>query len=284
MKKILLITFCILVDIGLGQNKITVAVLEHDAAGVSQAEAEIISDRLRTELFKTEKFTVLERDKMNEILSEMGFQQSGCTSDECVVEIGKLVGVRIMFAGKIGKIGNMYTINSRMIDVETGKVLRIAVDDCKCPIEDVLTKSVTKIANILSGTTRQEIDDRQNQQKEKMMIEMENQLKSPAVAALGGFVLPIAGHLYVGGKSNTIRGVVYTIAGIGGIIWGLAWSLDDDGLLPFLGGITVLTISAIDAGISAGNYNDELLEEGFSLSIDRNFAKKSLSLSLNYHF
>ena len=286
MKKILFLALFVLINIGTGygQKKISVAVLEHDAAGVSLSESQIISDRLRTELFRTEKFIVLEREKMNDILTEQGFQQTGCTTDECALEIGRLINVQVMVVGKIGKIGNMYTISSRIIDVESGKILRIAVDDCKCPIEDVLTKSVSKIANILSGTTKREYDERQNQLKEQRMIEMKDDLKSPGLAATTGFLLPIAGHAYIGKTSNIIRGSIYTVAAATGIILGLSWGIDNDGALLFYAGIGVLVISGIDAGISASNYNDELLNEGFALSIDPNFNKKSLSLQLNYNF
>jgi hypothetical protein len=285
MKRNFIIIICAIAFHGIvfGQSRIAVAVLEHDAAGVTQAEAEIISDRLRTELFKTEKFTVLERDKMNDILSEMGFQQSGCTSNECAVEIGKLIGVQLMFAGKIGKIGNMYTINSRMIDVQTGKVLRIAVDDCKCPIEDVLTTSVTKVANILSGTTKQEYDERINQLKEQKMIEMSDELKDPTLAAIGGLVLPIAGHAYIGTTSNIIRGSLYTAAAASGIYFGLSEGLDERPVL-FWGGIAVLVISAVDAGLSANSYNDDLISENLTIDIKSNFYMNSVSLSLNYQF
>ena len=75
-----------------GEDKITIAVLELNPAGVSSVEAQIFSDRLRTDLFNTGNFIVLEREKVNEILSEQGFQTSGCTTNECAVEIGKLIG------------------------------------------------------------------------------------------------------------------------------------------------------------------------------------------------
>lgn len=133
------------------QSKKTLAVLEMDAEGISASEVRIISDRLRTALVKTGHFIVLERDKMNSVLQEQGFQQGGCVSDECVVEMGKLIGTQLMVAGSIGKIGQLYTFNVRIIDVESGRVLRTAIDDCRCPIEDVLTSSTDKIAQLLIG-------------------------------------------------------------------------------------------------------------------------------------
>lgn len=134
------------------QTKKTIAVLELNAEGISESEVRIISDRIRAVLFDTGHFTVIEREKMNNVLQEQGFQQSGCVSDECAVEIGQLIGVQLMVAGSIGKIGNLYTINVRIIDVQSGKVIRTAYDDCSCPIEDVLTTSTINIVQTLIGS------------------------------------------------------------------------------------------------------------------------------------
>jgi len=151
-KLLLSIVICFLMIYPLlSQEKMSIAVLEMDAVGLSKQEAQVLTNRLRTELFKTDKFSVLERDKMDEILDEQGFQLSGCTTNECAVEAGKLVGVLQMVAGNVAKLGELYTIDIRLIDVESGKVLRTATDDCYCKIEVVLTESMRKVAHILSN-------------------------------------------------------------------------------------------------------------------------------------
>ncbi len=121
------------------------------AEGVSESESRIISARLRVELFKTDKFAIVERERMTDILQEQGFQLSGCTTNECVVEAGKLLGVKVMVAGEIGKMGEMYTLSLRLIDVQSGKILRVASEDCSCAIGQFLTGSVRRIAYKLIG-------------------------------------------------------------------------------------------------------------------------------------
>jgi len=140
----------IFIGVSFAQDKIPIAVLELDAVGITSDQASVLTDRLRTELFLQNTFSVLEREKMKEILNEQGFQLSGCTSNECAIEAGKLIGVQKMVAGKIAKFGKLFTLNIRLIDVETGKVLKTATDDCDCEIETVLTKSLKKVANTLS--------------------------------------------------------------------------------------------------------------------------------------
>ena len=259
------------------QGKISLAVLELDAKGISISDASIITDRLRAELFKTNKFIVLEREKVEEILSEQGFQLSGCTSDECIVEVGKLIGVQQIVAGKIGKIGNLFTMTVRIVDIETGKVLKVATDDCRCPIETVLTKSVSKIAQILS------VEDYKEYEK-KIEEKYRPKFKKPFIAATTGLALPIVGHAYVGSTSNIIRGSIYTAGGYTLIILGISWNIGNDGLYPFLIGIGINVLSAVDAGISANNYNKKLLSEGFSIDLKHRFENRSISLALSYNF
>jgi len=143
--------FLIFVSKSYCDEKVNIAVLELEGAGISNSESRIITSRLRTDLFNTNKFTVVERDAMDEILIEQGFQLTGCTTDECAVEVGKLLGVRVIVAGEIGKISDLYTISIRAIDVQTGKIIKTATEDCECDIKTVLTISVRNVAQILAG-------------------------------------------------------------------------------------------------------------------------------------
>lgn len=265
----ILFFFCISV---FSQGKTSIAVLELDAKGVSNSDASIITDRLRVELFNTNQYVVLERDKMNEILSEQGFQFSGCTTDECIVEVGKLVGVQQMIAGKIGKIGNLFTISVRTIDVQTGKVLKVATDDCNCPIEQVLTNSVKKISHILT-----------NENYKEYQKTTENKMKDPYITATLGLIMPIAGHAYVGGSANIFRGALYTGGAAALIIYGSLQNFDE-GIPAILGGVAICIVSAIDAGISADNYNEKIKSGGFSLNLKPRINNKSLSVTMAYNF
>lgn len=132
-------------------QQVNIAVLQFDAANVSEEEARVLTDRFRAQLIKIGAYNVVERAAMEEILKEQGFQQTGCVSDECVVEVGKLVGVQQVVAGGIGKIGTIYTVSARIIDVETGSIMTQHTLDCPCPIETLLTESMAEVAVMLSG-------------------------------------------------------------------------------------------------------------------------------------
>lgn len=134
------------------QENLNIAVLELEGAGISKTDLIGLSNRLRSELFKTGKFTVLERSRMDEILKEQGFQLSGCTNTDCAVEIGKLIGVSKIILGNVDKVGTIYTVDIRIVDVSTGKIENIATQDCEnCNLNEVLLNSIQNVARIIAG-------------------------------------------------------------------------------------------------------------------------------------
>ena len=106
-----------------GQNK-TLAIIDFKYNGVSKSESKNIVSKIESEVQDLGFFTLVERNQIEEILIEQGFQQSGCTTNECAVEIGKLLGADKLLLGSIGKTGSLYTINTRIVSVESGKVLK----------------------------------------------------------------------------------------------------------------------------------------------------------------
>jgi TolB-like protein len=134
------------------EEKIFIAVLEFEGKNVTAVDASILTDKLRGELIRTGRFTVLERGAMNDILKEQGFQRTGCTDESCIVEIGQLIGVKKMIAGSIGKIGNMFFISGRMIDIESGQIDKVVDEEIEGDITIVLKKGIPSVSANLAGS------------------------------------------------------------------------------------------------------------------------------------
>jgi hypothetical protein len=135
--------------------KVSAAILDLEAKGLSETEAGSLSDRLRSELFYTGAFDVMERGKMQDILKEQGFQQSGaCNTNACAVEVGQLIGVQKMIAGSLGKVGKTYSVILRMVDVRTGRVEQSVTEDYTGEIDKLLTVVMKSIANKMAAATR----------------------------------------------------------------------------------------------------------------------------------
>jgi len=123
----------------LAAGKETVAILDFEGRGISQMEAQTLTDRLMSEMVNTNAVIMVERNQMEEIMNEQGFQQSGCTTSECAAEVGALLGVQNMVSGSFGKLGNSYTIDAKLFSVSTGGTIRSVSKTYKGEVDGLLT-------------------------------------------------------------------------------------------------------------------------------------------------
>lgn len=136
------------------QDKINIAVIDFTTqGGLTSQEAAVLTNRLRSKLVTTDAFIMLDRGRMDEILNEQGFQLTGCTSTECAVEMGRLLNVQQIVAGSVGKIGNLYTIDIILIDVETAQMIKSLTRDYTGEIEGIINL-MGSIANELAGISK----------------------------------------------------------------------------------------------------------------------------------
>lgn len=149
-------------------KKLTVAVLEFQrTGGLEASEAVTLTNRFRGLLVQTEAFEVVEREKMTEILKEQDFTMTDqCNSAECAVQIGQLLGVQAMIAGDIGKVGQTYTLDLRMVDVSTGKIIKTHNEDYKGEIDGLLT-IMRMAAQKFADTERSKLTDKGKTDKGK---------------------------------------------------------------------------------------------------------------------
>lgn len=136
-----------------GQQQIEpqpVGILDFESNNVDPGEARAITDRFRLYLGNQAIFQVIERRRMQDILNEVGFQITGaCDTEECIVQVGKILGARKMIAGSVSRVGTLYSLQVRIIDIETSMVEHQAVADVS-GIEDVLTSACESVANELA--------------------------------------------------------------------------------------------------------------------------------------
>lgn len=130
----------------------TVAVMDFEGRGLPAEQALTLADRFRAELASCGGFRQVERSRMDEILREQGFQQSGCTSTECAVQTGRILGVERIVSGSVSKIGETWTVHAREIDVGTAEILKTAIVDERGVVDNLLTSGMSRLAERLVGT------------------------------------------------------------------------------------------------------------------------------------
>jgi hypothetical protein len=154
----LLITLILVTQPAYAQER--AAVMDLRAKGnINESDASIITDRIRSLIVQNGKYQVMERENMDRILREQGFQASqNCESTDCSIEIGKLLSVHHMITGSASRLGNLSSLQLRIIDVEKGTILRDEYRDCVCPLEDLMTQKAPGLVQqilTLPGTESQ---------------------------------------------------------------------------------------------------------------------------------
>jgi len=134
------------------KDRQNIAVYSFDARGVSSIEAEAITDRIRLEVSNANIYNVIERGLMEEVLKEQAFQLTGaCTESSCLVEVGNLLAVHYMVGGSVTHIGSLYSIEARIIDIESGDIIASVIEDYNGPIENLLVQTTKIVAAKLTG-------------------------------------------------------------------------------------------------------------------------------------
>ena len=101
------------------QDKMKIAVLDLSAKGVEKHVAENITEVLLSEIDKLKIYNIMGK---SDITAMLGFEQEkqiiGCESDtNCIAEIGGALGVEKIVAGSVGKLGEKYLINVKLINM-----------------------------------------------------------------------------------------------------------------------------------------------------------------------
>ena len=109
-------------------TKTRVAVIDFEQKGEQEFRGkqvgEIVAEWLITSLVRTGRFDVVERAQLQKILKEQEMGLSGMISQETASKVGELLGVKLIITGSVIRLGNIYDVNTRVISVEDGSILK----------------------------------------------------------------------------------------------------------------------------------------------------------------
>ena len=142
----LLMAFCCqLISQDLAALKKRVAVINfEDRSGYGHNIGQGVADMLVTSLVESEKFSVIERAELDEILKEQGMGQTGLVTPQSAAKVGQLLGVQRIITGSITEFGSKQSkvgggiggfnlgvstttarvvVDLRIINVNTGEII-----------------------------------------------------------------------------------------------------------------------------------------------------------------
>jgi formylglycine-generating enzyme len=80
---------------------------------------------LEKELSQSDRFILVERQRIQQVLEETSFQQSGVTEGKGTAELGRLLDVDRLFFLQTHRLPSGYELTLKIVDVATGRVLRV---------------------------------------------------------------------------------------------------------------------------------------------------------------
>ena len=128
----------------------TVAVMDPIGDGVSANQLRVLSTRLRGEL-RVAGYVVPARRLLEEELSELGAERGECADVDCISELGKRLGAEGLVTVAVVVYDGAYGVNTRLIDVETGRVERVVRDVYPGAFAQVLSSAPADLAARLTG-------------------------------------------------------------------------------------------------------------------------------------
>ena len=110
-----------------------------------------LADMLISDLSKIKMLNVIERARLEEILKEQKLNNSKEFDASTATKVGKLLGVQYILTGSFFEIAGSLRVDARIIDVETGKIVKSdGVDGATPTFFDLEKKLAAKIAGGLN--------------------------------------------------------------------------------------------------------------------------------------
>jgi len=157
-KKILALLICVFALIGLNAQTDKMRIVVFDLTPKSQevtADSSMLSEMLRNEFIKTNRFEVVSREQTARIMSEAEFQAGGITSEAGAIQIGKMLNVKRAIVGSVGTLGGTVFVTVQLFDLESGRF--ITAESMEAPtMKDIVSRMKNTVAVLTNAAYKAE--------------------------------------------------------------------------------------------------------------------------------
>jgi TolB-like protein len=141
-RKEIIITY-VIPEIEQPSSRLQVALLPFKRMGKRSLLGESVYDFFLTSLIKLERFQMVERSRLAEVMNEQKLSQTVLVDDSTAIQIGKIVKAEGMLMGSIIDSPPQFTVSARFVDVESTALL--FGDDIDVYGEDLSIGDVKKL-------------------------------------------------------------------------------------------------------------------------------------------
>ncbi len=113
---------CLFSQVSRYNAKPTVAVFSFEQEGLQQEDYEMFMELLKSELQNTKALIMVDQNQIDEVILEKNYQNSECKSQDCGIEIGKLIGIKNIIVGSLNQVADTCKIQAQLVNVIEGEI------------------------------------------------------------------------------------------------------------------------------------------------------------------
>lgn len=133
----------------------SIAILDLDAIGVEPSLAKGISEQLRARVAGAPSVRLIERERIEKVLNEVKFQQSGNTDPVAAARIGKILNISKTSFGSLSRLGKNLIVTVQLVDVQTAAIDGIRQIVCNNCVDEDLLETVAALQPALVARDQQ---------------------------------------------------------------------------------------------------------------------------------
>jgi TolB-like protein len=136
---VFLVVFAVCAGLAFGQDVLVLAPMQNDGE-IEDGQIRTLTRLLENALQRTRRFDLIDRGAVEDILKEHGFQLSDLADARKTVEVGKLLNANYLVRPSVMPLAGDLFLESRIVDVNTAKMLNSAEVRIKFDLSDAYEK------------------------------------------------------------------------------------------------------------------------------------------------
>jgi hypothetical protein len=137
-------------------GKPVLALINLSRQNISEEETIIITSFIQEELFFVKEYELIERTQVEEVLRQ--YQDEGGCDLKCAVSVGKHLNADKVIMGTVGRLGDFFTVQIKMMDIETGKISNMSSIRAKCQIGELPNYMGDLVGKIIEPSLKAEAE------------------------------------------------------------------------------------------------------------------------------
>ncbi len=211
-------------------------------SGTDSETAKVLSDLFGTKLAAKNAFRVLTRTNIDKLMEEIQYQQSGLTSNDDAVSLGKQLNANYIVYGNLTTLGKLQVLYVQLINVETGEIVSGSekkfekIEDAYDYIDDLVGILVGKI----TGEKYDTVDERKFDKdkllsaykfnKTMVLVSRVTWITGLSVAVIGGMIATDRGAKTDVTAESMVVPALGSIVFVGGLVSDIVFSIRGAGL------------------------------------------------------